>query len=296
MLRICLDVFTVFFWQLPIFFEFILIICHFLSIEMTSLGKNLAVLLLFLSASPFLHSHLSSHAASSPPPATRPRIIFMNDLSSDDIFEDDYLDNDNNSSLPEVVHTMKTTKLQLHTQLCQHSPCLENQEPCKLISKRTGCLCPGFSAANELPHAPRIHMLQPISKGDNRGKIEVQWCAPSSVVSVYKVLIEGSETLEFQEVSRRGLIGFLEAGTKVCVEAVNSAGHSVPSDFSCTRYDPPEFADHKLFAGVIGGGVALLLLLIIAALILWKYQLRKKAKRDSADGLGNPSYSTEGTL
>ncbi|XP_034399523.1 LRRN4 C-terminal-like protein [Cyclopterus lumpus] len=262
---------------------------------MTSLRKNLAVLLLFLSASPFLHSHLSSHAASTLPPATRPRIIFMDDLSSDN-YEDDYIDNDNNSFPPEVLHAVQTTVLQQNPQLCQHSPCLENQEPCKLISKRTGCLCPGVSGADEPPHAPRIHMLQPISEGDNRGKIEVQWCAPSSVVSVYNVLIEGSEVLEFQEVSRRGLIGSLEVGTKVCVEAVNSAGHSVPSDFSCTRYNPPEFSDHKLFAGVIGGGVALLLLLIIAAVILWKHQLRKKAKRDSADGLGNPSYSTEGTL
>lgn len=219
----------------------------------------------------------------------------MPDLSSEDNYDDEYPDNDNHSSPPEVLHTVQTL-LQLNPQLCEHYPCLENQEPCKQISTRTGCLCPGISGANEPPHAPRIHVLQPISEGADRGKLEVQWCAPSSVVSVYRVLIEGSEALEFKGVLRRGLVGSLEVGTKVCVEAVNSAGHSVPSEFSCTRYDLPEFSDHKLFVGVIGGGVALLLLLIIAAVILWKHQMRKKAKRESADGLGNPSYSTEGTL
>ncbi|XP_068571021.1 LRRN4 C-terminal-like protein [Cebidichthys violaceus] len=263
---------------------------------MTSLRKNLAVLLLFLSASPLLHSHLFTHATSTSAPATRGRIKFITGLNSDDNYEDDYHDNDNHSTPPEVVDSVKTTILQGMPQLCQYNPCLENQEPCNQISERTGCLCPGISGADNPPHAPRIQVLQPISEGDDRGKIEVQWCAPSSVVSGYRVVIEGSETLEFEEISRRGLVVSLEVGTKVCVEAVNSAGHSTPSDFSCKRYNPPESSDHNLLAGVIGGGVSLLLLLIIAAVILWKYQMRKKAKRDSADGLGNPSYSTEGTL
>ncbi|XP_075959747.1 uncharacterized protein LOC142962943 [Anarhichas minor] len=263
---------------------------------MTSLRKNLAVLILFLSASPLLHSHLFTHAASTSAPATRAQIIFVTGLTSDDNYEDEYFDNDNHSTPPKVVESVQTTLLQQKPQFCQYNPCLENQEPCNQISERIGCLCPGVSGADEPPHAPRIHVLQPISEGGDRGKIEVQWCAPSSVVSGYRVVIEGRETLEFQKVSRRGLVISLEVGTKVCVEAVNSAGHSTLSDFSCKRYDPPESSNHKLLAGVIGGGVALFLLLIIAAVIFWKYQMRKKAKRDSADGLGNPSYSTEGTL
>ncbi|XP_078116633.1 LRRN4 C-terminal-like protein [Sander vitreus] len=259
---------------------------------MTSLCRNLAALLLFLSASPLHHSHLSTHAASTFPPTTRPPIIFMTALGSDDDYDDDYLDN--YSSPPKVVHAVKTTLLQREAQPCQYNPCLENQEPCEQISAKTGCLCPGVSGVDEPPHAPIIQVLRPISEGDDRGKMEVQWCAPSSVVSGYRVVIEGSEALEFGEVSRRGLVGSLEVGTKVCVEAVNSAGHSPTSEFSCKRYTPPESSEHKLFAGIIGGGVALLLL-IIAAVILWNHQMRKKAKRDSADGLGNPSY-TVGTL
>ncbi|XP_029297618.1 LRRN4 C-terminal-like protein [Cottoperca gobio] len=258
---------------------------------MKSLYRNLAVLLLYLSASPLLHSHLFTHAASTSPPATRPRIIYMTGLDYED---EEYLNNHNHST--EVVHSVKNTFLHQAPQLCQYDPCLENQEPCDQISAKTGCLCPGVSGADEPPHAPRIQVLLLISKGDNIGKIEVQWCAPSSVVSGYRVVIQGSEALEFGNVSRRGLVGSLEVGTMVCVEAVNSVGYSTPSDFSCKRYDSPKSSDHKLLAGVIGGGVALLLLLIITAVILWKHQMRKKAKRDSADGLGNPSYSTEGTL
>ncbi|XP_039669949.1 LRRN4 C-terminal-like protein isoform X1 [Perca fluviatilis] len=257
------------------------------SVEMTSLCRNLAVLLLFLSASPLHHSHLSTHAASTFPPATRPPIIVMTALGSDDDY-DDY------SSPPEDVHAVTTTLLQREAQPCQYNPCLENQEPCKQISAKTGCLCPGVSRVDEPPHAPIIQALQPISEGDDRGKIEVQWCAPSSVLSGYRVVIEGSESLEFGEGSRRGLVGSLEVGTKVCVEAWNSAGHSPSSEFSCKRYTPPESSEHKLLAGVIGGGMALLLL-IIAVVILCNHQMRKKAKKDSADGLGNPSY-TVGTM
>ncbi|XP_045886287.1 LRRN4 C-terminal-like protein isoform X2 [Micropterus dolomieu] len=264
---------------------------------MTSLYRNLAVLLLF--TSPLLHSRLYTHAASTSPPVTRPRIIFMTDTGSDDDFDDeddDYLDN--HSSPPEVLYPGKTTFLQQAPELCQYNPCLENQEPCAQHSEKTGCLCPGISGADEPPHAPRIQMLLPVSEGEDTGKIEVQWCAPSSVVSGYRVVIEGSEghDREFRDVSRRGVVGFLEVGTKVCVEAVNNAGHSTPSEFSCKRYDPPKSSNHNLLAWIIGGGVTLLLLLIIAAVLLWKYQMHQKAKKDSTDGLGNPSYSREGTL
>lgn len=265
----------------------------FLSTEMTSLYRNLAVFLLFLIASPVHHSHLFTHAASTSSPVTRPPIKFITGLGED--YDDDYTAS--YSSPPEVVIPAKTTLLQTEPQLCQYNPCLENQEPCAHLSTKTGCLCPGVSGDDKPPQPPRIQGLRLISEGDDRGKIEVQWCAPSSAVSGYRLVIEGSEgdALEFGDVLRRGLVGPLEVGTKVCVEAVNKAGRSAPSMFSCKRYDLPESSEHNLFAGVVGGGVALLLL-IIAAVILWKYRICQKAKRGSTDGLGNPSYSREGTL
>lgn len=268
----------------------------FLSTEMMSQRRNLVLLLLFLSASPLLHSHFFTHAASTSPPVTHPRMIGLGSDNYDD--DDDYDNADNDNSAPKVLSSVKAPILHRDTQLCQYNPCLENQEPCFQLSVKTGCLCPGLSGADVPPHAPRIQGLLPVSDGVHTGKVEIQWCAPSSVVSRYRVVVEGKEgdALEFRDALRRGLLGPLEVGTKVCVEAVNNAGHSAPSEFSCKRYDPPESSDHKLLAGVIGGGVALILLLIIAAVILWKHQMYKNAKRDSTDGLGNPSYSTEGTL
>lgn len=263
---------------------------------MSSLRRSLVLFLLFLGASPLLHSHLLTHAASTSPPVTHRQIKFITVPDSD---EEDEIDIFENHSFPPIVrNTMKTTFQQGGLKPCPNNQCLENQEPCSKVSEKTGCLCPGISGNDEPPRAPRINGLHQVTEGADRGKIQIQWCAPFSVVSKYRVVIQGSkgDALEFKEFSRRGLIGSLEVGTKVCVEAVNEAGHSTASEFSCKRYEVPESSDHKLLAGIIGGGVGFLVLLIIAAVIIWKYQMSKKAKRDSTDGLGNPSYSTEGTL
>uniref|UniRef100_A0A3Q4AI18 Uncharacterized protein n=1 Tax=Mola mola TaxID=94237 RepID=A0A3Q4AI18_MOLML len=262
---------------------------------MTSLCWNLAALLLFLNASLLPISHLLTQAASTLPPVTRPRILFLTDVDSDDSY-DEYDENDN--STPKALPSVKTSLSHGKLQLCQYNPCLENQEPCAQLSGKTGCLCPGVSGADMPPHAPIINMLRPVTYGEDSGKVEVQWCAPSSVVSEYRVVLQGSEgePLEFQATRRSGLVGFLAAGDRVCVEAVNAAGHSTPSDFSCRRYNPPNSSDHQLLWGIVGGGVTLLLLLIITTVILKKYQLCQNAKGDSTDGLGKPSYSTERNL
>ncbi|XP_060903950.1 LRRN4 C-terminal-like protein [Labrus mixtus] len=252
---------------------------------MMSLYRNLTVLLLFLIAALLPSSHLLTHAASASPPVTRPRINY----TSLDDYEDDIHE----------VFVKKTTAVKRGPpQLCKFDSCSENQEPCDVLEAKHGCLCPGVSRADVPPHAPRIQALLPINAGADSGKLEIKWCAPSSVVSGYKVVIEGSEgdTLEFRDAARRGVIKTVEVGTKVCVEAVNNAGSSTASDFSCMRFHHPESSDRKLLAGVIGGGVTLLLILILVAVIFWKYKTNKKAKGDSTDGLGNPTYSTEGTL
>ncbi|XP_034037813.1 leucine-rich repeat neuronal protein 4 [Thalassophryne amazonica] len=258
---------------------------------MTSLCRTVALLLLFI------HSHLFTQALPTSPPATRrPQILFVTAM---DFVDDYYYDGDSHSdSTPPRIRASVRPPLLLHEpQLCQYNPCLENQEPCAHLSAQTGCLCPGMTGIDTPPHAPRIQQLLPISEGDDAGKVEVRWCAPSSAVSGYRVVVEGrgGDAMEFGEALRRGTVGSLEVGTKVCVEAVNLAGHSVPTEFSCMRYNPPESSNHML-AGVIGGGVAFLLLISIVAVILWKYQTCVKGKRDSTEGLGNPSYTTEGHL
>lgn len=252
-----------------------------------SLCGNWTALLLFLCASPVLHNLLFTHAATSSPPVTRSGIKYT-------AFDFDY-DEDDSS---DVVSQKRTTVLQHRPppQPCKYDSCSENQEPCESLAKQHGCLCPGVSRADEPPYPPRIQALKPIIAGADSGKIEVQWCAPSSVVQKYRVRIEDvEESLEFKDVSRRGVIRSVEVGTRVCVEAVNNAGSSILSDYACMRFDHSESSDHKLLFGIIAGGVALLIL-IIAAVIIWKCCVHKKAKADSTDGLGNPSYSTEGTL
>ncbi|XP_072293788.1 LRRN4 C-terminal-like protein [Eucyclogobius newberryi] len=259
---------------------------------MQSLCKHLAVLLLFLSTLPYFNSHLFTQAASTSPPVTQSRILFVTALGSDDDYDGDY----DNPSIPASVRT--PFLYQEPPQLCQYNPCLEDQPSCAVLSQQTGCLCPGLSGASEPPHAPRIHDLLPVNEGPDRGKIEVQWCAPSSIVSGYRVVTEGDEQpQQFKDTKRRGLVGYLKVGTKVCVEAVNKAGHSSPSEFSCKRYEPPTTSDHNLMmVGVLAGAVVLFLLLIIGVVIICKYRICRKNKRDSNDRLGNPSYSAGGTL
>ncbi|XP_038142557.1 leucine-rich repeat neuronal protein 4 [Cyprinodon tularosa] len=243
---------------------------------MASPSRNLAFLLLFILH--LIDSQIFAHSSTSSPPITRKRIIILTDPGLE-IDEGDYDD----GFPPEVVTSQRSPRLS-SVNHCQYDPCLENQEPCESLKAKTGCMCPGKSGEDMVPHAPRIQALQPITEGENRGQIVVQWCAPNSAVSTYKVTIEGSEVTIFKENHRRALVRSLEVGTKVCVEAVNSAGTSSPTDFSCKRYERPESSDHKLLAGVIGGGVAFILILLIVAIVLCRRQMCRKAKRESVVG------------
>ncbi|XP_008418607.1 leucine-rich repeat neuronal protein 4 [Poecilia reticulata] len=257
---------------------------------MGSLCGNLAVLLLFLS--PLMHSHLFARASTSSPPITRKKIIIVEHFT----VVNPNADYEDFSIVHEVVPSAKSPRLnsEVVNTPCEYNSCLENQEPCEMIKAREGCLCPGVSDEDRPPHAPRIETLQPITTGENAGKIEVQWCAPDSVVSSYKVTVEGSgNDLEFGDGARRATVGSLEVGTKVCVEAINKAGHSSYSDFSCKRYERPESLELQLLAGVIGGGIVLILLLIIVAVVLCRRKMCQKAQQESVSGLGNPSYKSE---
>lgn len=267
----------------------------FLFTAMTSLGRNLTTLLLFLNLSPFL-LHLFTHAVSVQPPVTRKKMTYVTvmDIGNDyENYEEDP------SPPPEVVLPARTTILKRSRQFCEYNSCLENQEPCAQIASRTGCLCPGVSGPNVPPHAPRLKEFWTVAEGEHIGSIEVHWCAPSSVVSKYRIVVEKSDrpAQEFSPVSRRGLVGYLEPGDKVCVLAVNNAGSSSPSEHSCSRYERnSSSSDSKLLIGLIGGGITLLVLIIVVSVILVKFKTCKKTKNGTGDGLGNPSFSTAGAL
>lgn len=257
---------------------------------MASLHRNLTAFLLL--ALPLIHSHASTTS----PPTTRRRIKFMTIGGSFDDYMDEY--DDDYSSPPKVVaYSLKTPLLATRPKLCPYDPCAESQAPCERLAADVGCLCPGRSGGDEPPHAPRIQALLPVAEGENVGKVEVQWCAPSSVVSSYRVVVEGRAdgTLEFGDASRRGLMGSLEAGTKVCVQAVNNAGESSPSDFSCRRYDHTDPFNNKLLIWIIAGGVAFLFLLILAV-ILCKCQKHQRAKRQRTEGLKETCSTVSDTV
>lgn len=269
----------------------------FLSTAMTSIGRTLTTLLLFLNLlkSPFL-LRLVTHAASVQPPVTHKKINYMTILDIENEYEN-Y--GEDHSSPPDKVFPAKTTVLRRSRQFCKYNSCLENQEPCAQIASKLGCLCPGVSGPNLPPHAPRLKEFLTVAEGEHIGSIEVHWCAPSSVVSKYRVVVEKSNrpAVEFSHISRRGLVGSLEHGDKVCVLALNNAGSSSPSEHSCSRYERnSNISDSKLLIGLIGGGIALLVLIIAVAVILVKYKACKKIKNGSGNGLGNPSFSTAGTL
>ncbi|XP_024138721.1 LRRN4 C-terminal-like protein [Oryzias melastigma] len=253
---------------------------------MASLQRFLAALLVFVP--PVIHDSFFSSAASTSPPNTRHQIEFVTGL----VLDYNYGDNSDDSPNPdlEVRSSVRTPIFAEKPQYCKYDACLEDQEPCDQLAMKFGCLCPGMSGSEIAPHPPFIKALLPVTDGDNRGKIEVQWCAPSSEVTSYRVVVEGTNipALEVGKASRKGLVGSLEVGTKVCVEAVNDAGQSTPSEFSCKRYDHTGSSGHELLALVIGGGIGLLLLLIVTSVIFWKFQLCRKAKRPSSNRLGNP--------
>ncbi|KAF6726501.1 LRRN4 C-terminal-like protein [Oryzias melastigma] len=253
---------------------------------MASLQRFLAALLVFVP--PVIHDSFFSSAASTSPPNTRHQIEFVTGLDLDYNYGDNSDDNPNPDLA--VRSSVRTPIFAEKPQYCMYDACLEDQEPCDQLAMKFGCLCPGMSGSEIPPHPPFIKALLPVTDGDNRGKIEVQWCAPSSEVTSYRVVVEGTDVpaLEVGKASRKGLVGSLEVGTKVCVEAVNDAGQSTPSEFSCKRYDHTGSSGHELLALVIGGGIGLLLLLIVTSVIFWKFQLCRKAKRPSSNRLGNP--------
>ncbi|XP_067104459.1 LRRN4 C-terminal-like protein [Osmerus mordax] len=255
---------------------------------------NLAMVFLLLTPELlyFLSSSLLTQAIPTHSPVTPHRILYVTDVGGDDY--NDYGDGDDHSPSPSKISP--TVKTGPELSLCDYDPCMAQQVPCNQLSAQDGCLCPGLSGPDKIPHPPLLKKLVP-ADGEAKG-VEVWWCAPESVVSKYQVVVEGHEgqPLNFGEKLRSGLVGELQVGARVCVVAENEAGTSTPVEYSCQTYDPPEATNLALRAGVIGVGLGLLLLLSLSAVICWRRQSCRKAGRNSTEGLGNPSYSTEGTF
>lgn len=150
-------------------------------------------------------------------------------------------------------------------QRCDYNPCLETQVPCAVLSKSTGCLCPGFTLNNMVPDAPSLK-----SVSWNGSEVVVRWCAPYSYVSAYVVTVGGQERKRFGKDQRSGGVDNIDHIAEVCVIAVNDAGEKG----SCMMYQPRDNS-LPLKAGLIGGALGFLLLLLLAVL-LWRHRRQRR--------------------
>ncbi|XP_041706123.2 leucine-rich repeat neuronal protein 4-like [Coregonus clupeaformis] len=189
------------------------------------------------------------------------RMYKMLELYSDDDYDPNWDTN------PPPPSPSRGTNLQS----CDYDPCRELQTPCAQLAASSGCLCPGVSGPQVAPEPPDLKRLS--MEGS---EMVIQWCAPSSVVTHYEVVVGALEPLVFGEDQRSGVVREVGQGVEVCVVAVNDAGFSERQRRSCTMYEPPGDSSLALKAGLIGGALGLLLLLSLAVL-LWRHRALRKA-------------------
>ncbi|XP_072549696.1 LRRN4 C-terminal-like protein [Salminus brasiliensis] len=240
---------------------------------------------LFLMASlvGFLWATSESPLASSRPPVTKTRILYVGD---------DYDDETSQPSLKPGPPRLTTAHFP--PQECDYDPCVVPDVPCSVLSAQTKCYCPGLTGPDQPPEPPQ---LQEVRQGAS-GEVEVHWCAPLSTVTHYKLMTGDGEDLGlvFGELSRNGTVQGLKVGSRVCVVAINDAGFSVETARSCARFELQQASQAALGSGVFAGCVGFLVLLLLAALLLWRRKSCRKRTTSDEEGLGNPSYSTNETL
>ncbi|XP_039505788.1 leucine-rich repeat neuronal protein 4 [Pimephales promelas] len=168
---------------------------------------------------------------------------------------------------------------------CYYDLCVEQQQTCKELAAVTPCLCPGLSPKDNPPSPPHLSYL---TQQDDKGVV-VHWCAPTSIVTHYIVLVKGKDKggeIEVEERKRATVLQDVAAGALVCVKAVNLAGVSTENGQSCATFEP-QLSDSGLALklGIIGGVVGLIVLLILA-LLLWRHKtLRKSTARNETGGV-----------
>lgn len=176
--------------------------------------------------------------------------------------------------------------------LCDYDRCRHLQVPCKELQSAgpTACLCPGLSSPAQPPAPPRLGDVHVVAED---GSAEVRWCAPSSPVQRYWLLLwEGGgppqKSGPFNATVRRAELKGLNPGGAyvVCVVAANAAGESSApgpgaggqaSEGSalgpCGRVVVPP-RPRSLVHAAVGVGVALALLSCGA--LVWHFCLRQR--------------------
>ncbi|XDV20533.1 hypothetical protein PO909_025847 [Leuciscus waleckii] len=196
---------------------------------------------------------------------------------------DDYSDDEETTTEPASSSTSEAPEL--HP--CKYDMCVEQQQTCKELAAVTPCLCPGLSPQDNPPSPPHLSGL---TQQDDKGVV-VHWCAPTSIVTHYIVLVKGKDKVIEREINveeRKRAIELRDvaAGALVCVKAVNIVGVSTESVQSCATFEPQHSGSGlALKLGIIGGVVGLIVLLVLA-LLLWRHKTwRKSTARNETGGV-----------
>ncbi|KAI1903613.1 hypothetical protein AGOR_G00029010 [Albula goreensis] len=160
---------------------------------------------------------------------------------------------------------------------CDYDPCRDQQRPCADLTAESGCQCPGLSGPYVVPEAPSLVLLAHQGSG-----VIVKWCAPSSTITQYRIVVEGWKPLVFGQTSRKAVLKDVELGAKVCVQAENKVGVSKPEERSCAIYEPETNGEFALKAGLVGGALGFLLLLSLVIFLLWKHKAGKSGGQGSS--------------
>ncbi|KAL4622945.1 leucine-rich repeat neuronal protein 4-like [Arapaima gigas] len=232
-----------------------------------------ALLLLLLSPVPLYGQ--STEPAAAPPP-----ILFITVPSEDDY---SYL-----TEAPDLTRSGRPDPTRsLIPKLCDYDPCRDLQVPCDQLTESLGCLCPGVSGPHVRPSTPRLRSVR-----QEGSAVVVRWCSPFSTVLQFRVTVRNSSTTVSGSHLRKLELEHVDPGATVCVEAINEAGSS---EKSCGTYEVPRVGDLAIKAGLAGGALSLLLLLSVVGVLLWRRKGCRKAG-GHGEGVGNPSYTRDGTL
>ncbi|XP_004449296.2 LRRN4 C-terminal-like protein [Dasypus novemcinctus] len=175
---------------------------------------------------------------------------------------------------------------------CDYDRCRHLQVPCQELQQAgpTACLCPGLSSPAQPPDPPRLGEVHMVAE---EGRAVVHWCAPSSPVNQYWLLLwEGSGAPRkgpaLNSTVRRAELKGLKPGSAyvLCVVAANDVGESSvtqagrerregvgdPNFGPCSRLAVPP-RPLTLVHAAMGVGTALALLSCSA--LVWHFCLRQ---------------------
>lgn len=187
----------------------------------------------------------------------------------------------------------ETPRSPLPAVLCDYDRCRHLQVPCPELQRASprACLCPGLSSPLQPPSPPRLGEVHVVAED---GSAIVHWCAPSSPVHQYWLLLwEGSQAPQkgppLNSTIRRAELKGLKPGVAyvVCVVAANAAGESSlpgaggegpegtggPAFGPCGRLAVPPRPLSLVHAAV---GVGTALALLSCGALVWHFCLRQR--------------------